>query len=223
MLTEEAVEAVKNLGRAKDPLLIAVLADFSEKRDVEQLLDHLYVIALESMAGGAEGALERAQAEAKAQVDRQASTAAQAAADARAAGGNEDDEEEAQQQEEELPASGPRSLRVSDVQQKMMIVEAMVEEKIIGELERQALEVLVLKEDRHLDAAFKSFFEAESSEARMSQLEKLSASLRSLAARELDRLRSSIAAEEEEEEGGAAAGAKSGQGTKTAVTITEEE
>jgi hypothetical protein len=194
-VTPAAFAAVRALGRAKDPLLIAVLADFSEKRDVEQLLNHLYVIALETQAGGAQGALDRAAASA-------------AVPDAQDDDDDEDGEEEGvlggevAEGADALAEAGGGSgrLQVTDVQQMGMIVEAMLQEGLVDELEKQALEVLVLKQDPQLLAAFSHFFAAQGSAQKLQVLEVLSAALRERARQELDRLRASIAAGDDDDE-----------------------
>ena len=187
-LTPEACAAVKALGRAKDPLLIAVLADFSEKRDVEQLLNHLYVIALETQAGGAQGALDRAKAAAEEEEEEEEVKEEKY-----------DIERRAQQTEADSPSEGSNSLQVSVVQQMGMIVEAMLQEGLVDELEKQALEVLVLKQDPALVAAFQEFSAAQTSAQKLELLEKLSTTLRTRARQELDRLRASIAAGEDDD------------------------
>ena len=193
-LTAEACAAVKALGRAKDPLLIAVLADFSEKRDVEQLLNHLYVIALETQAGGAQGALDRAKAAAEEEEEEEEEEQEEVKEE------KYDFERRAQEAESGSPTESSNSLQLSVVQQMGMIVEAMLQEGLVDELEKQALEVLVLKQDPTLVAAFQEFSGAQTSAQKLELLEQLSTTLRTRARQELDRLRASIAAGEDEDD-----------------------
>jgi non-canonical (house-cleaning) NTP pyrophosphatase len=120
VVTAAAVQAVKAKGRAKDPLLIAVLADFAEKRDVEQLLDHLFVIALEAASGEGEDEKDEEKVEEVEDVAEEA-----------------DETESKNESEGNVSTTTDGSLQVSDLQQKSMIVEAMFQEKIIDELEKQ--------------------------------------------------------------------------------------
>jgi hypothetical protein len=201
-LTPTALEAVRELGRKKDPLLIAVLADFSERRDVDQLLDHLYVIALESQTtSNVDGS--------EAEIEEDAE------------GEEEDnDVEDVEDVPEESMSSqeAARNLQVSDHQQKIMIIDAMFSETIINDLEKQALEVLILKKDNTLEEAFSKFFSAVGQGEQLERLEQLSLSLRSIAEGELNRLRSAISQGEEPFEQG-----ETGGGDTTTVQIYEDE
>ena len=102
----------------------------------------------------------------------------------------------------------------------------------MDDLEKQALEVLVLKQDAALAAAFRSFFGASGTDQKLEHLEALSVALRTMARAELDRLRAAIAQEEDlggdddDYYGVGDAGedeAPAAGGTKTSVTITEED
>jgi hypothetical protein len=254
-LTAEAVACVKALGKAKDPLLIAVLADFSEKRDVDQLLDHLYVIALETQAGnvlGNDGGSGGEGDEKEDAEDDRAAAAAAAASGVAESKARQEQREEVEEEQEETASSAtasstsPHQLDVSETQQKTMIIEAMLAERIVDELEKQALEVLVLKQDREVGEAFAHFFAAQGPQQKLAALEQLSLGLKRLAKQELDRLRAAISGgddededdeqegregEEEEDANGIEMPAMNKEGERglsgsvemTAVTITEDE